>query len=49
MRIRFSNGFLFFCGTTTGIINLFYPSIFGSFVFGGCFGLIYLNYKERKQ
>lgn len=49
MRIEFSNGFLLFMGTVFGLINVWWPSIFLSFMFGLCFGQIYLNIKRNKD
>lgn len=49
MKIRFKNPFLAFWGTFWGVLNIFYPTLLGSFMFGLCFGFIYLNFKEEKN
>jgi len=49
MRIRFSNPFLAIIGSIFGIISFFTHSIGPSFLFGVCFGMIYLNYREEKN
>jgi len=49
MRIRFKNPFLATVGSIFGIIDFFYPSLFCSFMFGVCFGLILRNYLEERN
>jgi hypothetical protein len=50
MRIRFTNPFLAFCGLFWSIWNMATGgSIFTYFMFGVCFGLIYLNYQDDKK
>jgi hypothetical protein len=46
--IRFNNGFLLVMGVTFAIVNMISPSLFKSFCFGSCFGLIFLNLREEK-
>jgi len=48
MRVRLSNGFLLFMGIIFGVLNFFTPNLILSFLFGTCFGLIYLNHKLDK-
>jgi len=48
--MRFSNGWLLGWGIFWGLYNtIFGGSIFTYFMFGVCFGLIYLNYLEDKK
>jgi hypothetical protein len=47
--IRFSNGFLLVMGISFAIANMVSPSLFKSFCFGSCFGLIFLNLREEKS
>jgi len=50
VKIRFSNPFLVICGIGWAAYNLITGgSIFTHFMFGVCFGLIYLNYKEENK
>jgi hypothetical protein len=49
MKVEINNNFLFILGTTFGVLNLFFPNIFFSFIFGASFGQIYLNVKRRKD
>jgi hypothetical protein len=49
MKIRFSNPFLAILGTIFYIISWFTNSLGPSFMFGLCFGMIYLNYKDEKN
>jgi len=49
MRIRFTNPFLAIIGSILGILNFFYPTFLGLFMFGWCFGMIWLNYKDDKN
>jgi hypothetical protein len=49
MKVRLTNPFLAICGIALSIFNMFIGgSIFTYFLFGACFGLIFLNYRERK-
>jgi len=47
--IRLSNPFLAFLGTFFYIWSWFTTSLMPSFLFGVCFGLIYLNYRDEKN
>ena len=46
MKIRFKNPFLAICGTGFFFIGYFTGSLISYFMFGWCFGMIYLNYKD---
>jgi len=49
MEIRFKNWFLLLMGTIFYAWSWFTTSLVPSFMFGVCFGLIYLNYKDEKD
>ena len=50
MKVRLTNPFLAICGIALSIFNMFIGgSIFTYFMFGACFGLIYLNYQDDKK
>jgi hypothetical protein len=50
MKVRLTNPFLAICGMALSIFNMFIGgSIFTYFLFGACFGLIFLNYREEKS
>ena len=52
MKIRFTDPFLFYTGISCGVFSFFLPdgpSLITSFIFGGCFGLLYLNRRERNK
>jgi len=49
MRVRFTNQFLVVAGSGFALLNMFFPSIFGNFMFGACFGGILLNFIEAKK
>lgn len=48
MNIKFSNRFLFFFGVLFAIMNLISPNVILSFLFGVCFGFIFLNFNSKK-
>ena len=49
MKVRFTNQFLLTMGITFGTLNVFFPSLFLSFMFGTCFGAIWLNFYEKDK
>jgi len=49
MKIRFTNPFLASLGTIFYIISWYTTSLVPSFLFGVCFGMIYLNYRDEKN
>jgi len=50
MKIRLTNPFLFVVGTALLLGTIFiHKNPFVAFLGGGCFGLIFLNYKEEKN
>jgi len=50
MKIRFTNPFLALCGSFFAFLSMLgYQPLIHSFLFGACFGMIYLNYKEEKN
>jgi hypothetical protein len=49
MRVRFQDPFLFITGIGFGVLSIFTDELFSPFMFGLCFGGLYLNHKARKN
>ena len=49
LRVRFQDPFLFITGMGFGILTFFTDSLFPYFIFGACFGGLYINRKEKKN